>query len=263
MGRRLFRSLTAAACFAATLPLLASADEPPDALSDYAILTPAVEGQFTVVSGLDYTGFIPPYLSFGNLGDRAKTKVLRSLIEREGYDPAPPLTEQLRQALIKAGFTAVHEPVPRRAAGRIQSLAWSDVPKAPGGRVMLDVSIRWLCFCSDVVFTKFYPGIALSWRLLGPAQQLIEPSRQLVFLHYPAFYKRTKTADGKPPPDPATLPPEIPVSESCGYDSMKPAEDDPKALLRCVDEMLRVAAERLIFDLKAVAARRPREALGR
>lgn len=257
MVLRRSRRLLAVAGFAATLALPSAADEPPAAFPDYAILTPAVEAKFSVVSGLDYTGFIPPYLSFGNLGDRSKTKILRSLVEREGYDPALPLAEQLRQALIRAGFSAVHEPVPRRAAGRIQSLAWSDVPETPGGRVMLDVSIRWICFCSDVVFTKFYPGIALSWRLLGPGQRLIEPSRELVFLHYPAFYKRNKGAADKPPPDPATLPPEIPVSESCGYDSMKPAEEDPKALLGCVDEMLRAAAERLVFDLKAVVARRP------
>lgn len=258
MGRPRFCCLAMAAGIAATLPSHTNADEPPTGLSDYAILTPAVEGRFVVASGIDYTGLFPPYFSFGNLGDRNKTKVLRALVEHEGYDPARPLAEHLRQALVKAGFSAVHELVPRRPAGSVQSLAWSDVPEAPGGRVMIDMSIRWICFCSDVVFTKFYPAVSLSWRLLGPDQRLIEPSRQLVFFHYPARNTREKkSADGKPPPDPATLPPVIPVSEACGYDSMKPAEENPQALLRCVDEMLLTAAERLVFDLKAVVARRP------
>ena len=256
MGRLLVQCLMIVAGLAGSLLSPASADEPAAALSDYAILTPAVEGKFTVASGADYTGLITG-ISFGNLGDRSKTKVLRALVEREAYDAAQPLAEHLRQALIKAGFTAVHEPVPRRAAGRVQSLAWSDLPEAPGGRVMLDVSIRWICLCSDVVFTKFYPGVRIGWRLLGSGQRLIEPSREFVFLHYPRSDARKKSADGKPPPDPATLPPEFPVSEACGYISMKPAEKDPKALLQCVDEMLRAAAERLVFDLKAVMARRP------
>ena len=256
------RLLLMAAGFAASAASWASEAAPGPALADYAILTPAVEGRFVVVSGLDYTGFIPPYVSFGNLGDRGKTRILRALVEREGYEPAAALAEHLRQALGRAGYSAVHEPVPRRPAGSIQSLAWSDVPEAPQGRVMIDVSIRWICFCSDVVFTRFYPGVALSWRLLGAGQRLIEPGRELVFLHYPAHYQRKKPADGKPPPDPATLPPQVPVSESCGYDSMKAAEGNPQALLRCLDEMLAVAALRLAFDLNAVAARRP-QALSR
>ncbi len=254
---QLLRSLVVAAAVTGSSPSWANEGEPKEELSDYAILTPAVEGQFVVASGIDYTGFFPPYFNFGNLGDRGKTKVLRSLIEREGYDPAPALAEHLRLALVKAGFSAMHEPIPRRPAGSVQSLAWSDVPEAPQGRVMIDISIRWICFCSDVVFTKFYPAVALSWRLLGPEQRLIEPSRQLIFHHYPAHYRKEKPATGKPPPDPATVPPKIAVSEACGYVSMKSADEDPQALLRCVDEALVAATERLVFDLKAVVARRP------
>lgn len=157
------------------------------------------------------------------------------------------------QSLVESGFSAVHESIARRPAGRVQSLAWGDLPEAPRGNVMIDVTIGWVCLCSDVALSKFWPAISLRWRLLGTRQELIEPSHNLVYHHYPAFYHSKKPPAGKSPPDPSTIPPEAVVSESCGFRSAKAAGEDPKSLWHCLDEAIQAAANRMVFDLKKAA----------
>lgn len=253
MPRRLIRLLLlTSVCLASTSRSWADGTDPAAAPADYAVLTPAVEGRFHVASGVDLTAFVSP-MGIGNLGDQRQTRSLRALVERDSYDPAAQFADRLVQSLVESGFSAVHESIARRPAGRVQSLAWGDLPEAPRGNVMIDVTISWVCLCSDVAFSKFWPAISLRWRLLGAGQDLIEPSHNLVYYHYPAFYQGRKLPTGKPPPDPSTIPPEAVVSETCGYRSAKAAGEDPKGLWRCMDEALQAAANRMVFDLKKAA----------
>lgn len=145
----LIRLLLIFAALAVSPHSRAAEGEPEPGLSDYAILTPAVEGRFYVASGADLTMLLNPFFSIASIADRANTKVLRALVERERYDPAPRLADRLAESLGKAGLSAVQEPVARRPAGSLQSLSWIDVPEAPQGKVMIDVTIRWICLCSS------------------------------------------------------------------------------------------------------------------
>lgn len=253
MRSRLIRLLLlTSVCLANASRSWAEGTEPAAAPADYAVLTPAVEGRFHVASGVDLTAFVSP-MGIGNLGDQRQTRSLRALVERDRYDPAARFADRLVQSLVESGFSAVHEPIARRPAGRVQSLAWGDLPQVPRGNVMIDVTISWVCLCSDVAFTRFWPAISLRWRLLGPGQDLIEPSHHLVYYHYPAFYQRRKSQPGDSPPDPSTIPPEAVVSDSCGYRSAKAAGDDPEGLWGCMDAALQAAANRMVFDLKKAA----------
>ncbi|MEX1994368.1 MAG: carbamoyl-phosphate synthase domain-containing protein [Steroidobacteraceae bacterium] len=243
------------ACVAAA-PRARSADPAPESgLAEYAVLTPAIEGRFHVVSGTDLTALVSPF-GIGNLGDRKRTRILREMVDRDGYDAAEVFSKRFVQSLSEAGFSSVIEHVARRPAGSIQSLSWGDLPKAPRGRTMLDVSIRWICLCSDIAFSRFFPAVSLQWRLLDPRREVVEPGHGLVYHHYPAYYRRARPKPGEPPSDPATLPPEAVVSEACGYRTIGAAQEDPQALWRCFDEALVAAADRLVFDLKNARERR-------
>lgn len=225
-----------------TLSGAAQATEEAETPVEYSVLTPAVEGKFYVVSGLDPAAWIPPYQSLASYGDKSRTKMLRVLVEREGYEPGKPFADRLLLALNEASILSVHEPISRRPAGRIQSLSWGDLPESPHGKLMFDVTIRWLCMCSDIAFSKFYPSIAFSWRVLDPRREIVEPGREMVYRHYPAWYTKNPL-----PEYPVAI-----VSEACGYDSVKDAEKDPQALWQCFDEAFEAAADRLIVDLKRV-----------
>jgi hypothetical protein len=232
------------------------AEQPPVAAEtpvEYSVLTPAVEARFYVVSGFDPSILIPPYLSLADYGDSSRTKTLRALVEREGYEPGKPFVDRLVQALNDASIRSVHEPISRRPAGRIQSLSWGDLPESPKGRLVFDITIRWLCMCSDIAYSKFYPSIALTWRVLDPRREVVEPGRELVYRHFPAGYSKKKySRDGKKIEDPLPAYPVALVSEACGYMSVKDAETDPDALWKCFDEAFKAAVDRLIVDLKRV-----------
>ena len=240
--------LTIALC--GLLPVAASAEEQGEsgAPIDFSVLTPAMVGRFQVASGVDFTGFIPPYLAFSRLASGQKSSQLRSLVERERYDPARTIADRLIEALGESSYRAVYEPIARKAAGSIQSLAWSDLPERPQGELMLDITIQWICLCSDVAFTKLYPAISMSWRILDSPQEIVEPTRNIIYFHFPAWY-------GKKPPESEY--PVVEVSESCGFDSVKDSEKDPQVLLGCFGEAYDAALRRLVIDLKKIYPPRP------
>lgn len=238
----------------AGLPAAAAQDTAPApaGLAEYAVLTPGIEGQYEVASGFDPTVLLPPYLSFGSFAEQKQSRALQALIEREAYDSAKSFADSLVTKLNEAGFTAAHEPILRRPAGRIQSLGWGDIPESPRGEAIFDVTIRWLCLCAITAFDRYYPAISLQWRLLDPPREIIEPTRRIDYYHHPVYLRGKKTPPGKAPPDPATLPPVATVSEACGFQSVKAAESDPQVLWRCMDEAIAAAADRLLFELKKV-----------
>ena len=203
--------------------------------------------------------FCPPYQSFGSYGDRSRTSALRSLVAREHYDPVRTITDRLLDELQEASYHAVLEPIVRKPAGSIQTLAWSDLPEHLKSEVMLDVTVRWLCLCSELAYGKFYPAIALGWRVLG-RREVIEPTRELVYAHWPAGRKERELKKHDPalgrkpvpatkeePPYPAPV-----ISENCGFTSIKAAEENPLLLWGCFREAYGVAIERLMIDLKRV-----------
>lgn len=242
------------------LPALASAAEQGDSLApiDFSVLTPAMAGKFQVASGVDFTGFIPPYFAFSRLASGQKSTQLRSLVEREHYDPARTIADRLIEALGEASFRAVYEPIGRKTAGSIQSLSWSDLPEKPRGKLMLDVTINWICLCSDVAFTKLYPAISMGWRLLDPAREVVEPTRNLLYFHFPAWYERDRSpATKEVGKTPESEYPVVAVSESCGFNSVKAAEKDPQILWGCFGEAYDAALRRLVIDLKKVHPPRP------
>ncbi|MGH8249632.1 MAG: hypothetical protein ACREVI_02865 [Steroidobacteraceae bacterium] len=224
---------------------------------EISVLTPAVEGQFHVASGFDPASLLPPFQHWSNHIDVARTRALRELVTREGYDPGSVIAARLVKALNDASLPALPEPIARRPAGRLQSLSWGDLPESPKGKAMLDVTIRWIGMTSDVAYSKLWPSIAISWRLLGPRQEILEPSRELVYHHRPPSPvkprrpppagKRSSTAARTPPP-PAY--PAVTVTASCGIDSLRDAESDPRAFWACFDETISAVIDRLVIDLK-------------
>jgi hypothetical protein len=139
----------------------------------------------------------------------------------------------------------------RKAAGAVQSLSWSDLPESPQGRLILDTNIRWICLCSDVAFSKSYPAVSIGWRLLGPHEKVVEPTRVLTYYHFPAWYsKKRAAAPGKAAPAPESPYPAVVVSEGCAFDSVKEAAKDPQRLWGCFGEAYDVAVQRLAIDLE-------------
>ncbi len=220
---------------------------------DFSVLTPAMEGRYFIGSGVDFTTWIPPYVALSKVGSGAKNDRLRSLVARERYEPEREIADRLIERLAEASYRAVYEPVERKPAGSVQSLSWSDLPEHPGGRLMLDITIRWICLCADIAFTKYFPAISISWRLLDPAQVVVLPSRTLSYHHFPAWYQgegrpRHSARDRTKPPQPEY--PVENVSEACGFDSVKEMEKNPMLLWGCLGEAYDAALRRLVIDLK-------------
>ena len=235
----------------------AAAAEPPDpAPIQFSVLTPAMEGRYVVASGVDWTTYIPPYLALGQICRGARNDRLRLLVKREGYKPERMIADRLIDALAAASYRAVYEPVMRRPAGSVQSLSWSDLPERPRGELMLDVTILWICLCADIAFTKHYPAISLSWRLLDPARAVVRPSTVLSYYHFPAWYRKERAQpSAKAGSRPATEYPVEEVSDSCGFASVKNAEENPAVLWGCLGEAYDAALRRLVIDLEKVHPR--------
>lgn len=230
-------------CLAAVLcgfcASIALGDEPAPR-PDFSVLTPAIEGKFLAATGVDLTSLVPPYVGFAKIGTGGRSGQLRKLVEREGYDPTQAIADRVIDALAAASYTAVHEPISRRRAGLQQSLSWDDLPERPQGELMLDLTVRWICLCADVAFAKHYPAISISWRLLHPAGEVVEPSRTLTYHHFPAWYAKNQAATPYPPEN---------VTDTCGFTSVKSAEENPAVLWGCFGEAYAAAARRLVIDL--------------
>jgi hypothetical protein len=243
-------------CMVAAAAVSEQAESPP--AIEFSVLTPAMEGRFVVATGFDFTMLVPPYLELSKLAGGAKSGRLRALVARHKYRPERTIAERLVDALNAASYQAVHEPIARKPAGSIQSLAWSDLPERPQGRLMLDVTIRWICLCSEVAFTKLYPGIALSWRLLDARRSVVQPTRTMTYLHSPLSMqtKKPRSAPDRNPVAVREYPPEK-ISESCGFSSVAAAEESPEVLWGCFGEAYDAALRRLVIDLTAAQAPRP------
>lgn len=225
----------------------------PAAPIDFSVLTPAMEGRFVVVSGFDFTAAVPPYMALSQVGSRARMERLRALVAREGYDPTRTIADRLIEQLAGASYTAVHEPIARRPPGSVQSLAWGDLPERVQGELLLDVTIRWICLCSDLAFAKYYPGIALSWRLLDPAREVVRPTTSFAYAHNPLYHIKRRAGPSASVSKPRE--PEYPVeqvSENCGFSTIEAAEKNPEVLWGCFGEAYDAALRRLVIDLKQV-----------
>lgn len=228
----------------------AEASDPPD--TDFSVLTPAMEGQFIVAStGIDPTALIPPYLPLHSFGKGQRTDQLRALVAREGYKAERTIADSLIERLAEASYRAVYEPIGRKPAGSMQSLAWDDLPEHPRGELMLDITIRWICMCSVVAFARHYPAISLSWRLLDPARVVVQPTRTMYYFHHPAMQgaQHVSSSTGITAAPAVAYPVEA-VSESCGFNSVKEMEKDPAVLWGCLGEAYDAALRRLVIDLK-------------
>lgn len=239
------------------------AGEPhPVAPIDFSVLTPAMEGRFVVVTGFDFTAMVPPYLALSQMGSRARTERLRALVAREGYDPVRAIADRLIEQLPGASYSAVHEPIGRRPPGSIQSLAWGDLPERLQGELALDVTIRWICLCNSLAYSKYYPGIALSWRLLDPAREVVQPTRNITYVHDPFYHHKKKAGPSASVSKPRES--EYPleqVSEICGFASIEAAEKNPEVLWGCFGEAYDAALRRLVIDLKKLRPPRAVESL--
>jgi len=97
---------------------------------------------------------------------------------------------------------------------------------------------------------KTYPSIAISWRVLDPPQEVVLPSRNLIYYHIPWDPpKRRAPPASEKPAEPPPYPP-VTVSESCGFGTLDEAEKNPARLWGCFGEAYDVAVERLVIDLK-------------
>jgi hypothetical protein len=224
------------------------------ALADISVLTPAMEGHFIAgrYDGLAYLPYVGGLASgIASLSTSANARRLRRLVAVERYDPVRAIADRVVDTLEEAGYSAVHEPIPRRPAGSVQSLSWSDLPEHPKGKLFLDVNIHWIGLCTGSEYFKHRPAISIGWRLLGPRQQLVEPTRNLVYVHAPPLKGSRKPAASVAKAPPAESPyPHVEVSESCGFDNMDEAEKNPLRLWGCFGEAYDTAIGRLVIDLK-------------
>ncbi len=174
---------------------------------------------------------------------------LRKLAAEERFDPAQRLADRLVEALAKSGHSAVYEPIPRKPPGSIQSLARSDLPEKPKGRMFLDVTIRWICLCRGDKYVEFSPSMALGWRVLDSRGGIVEPTREMTYVH----------DDG---PAESRYPP-VTVSASCNYKDVDDGLANPTVLWGCFGEAMDAAVARLVLDLElARAGERPVTASG-
>lgn len=228
---------------------VAETTEPPPVI-DFSVLTPAMEGRYFVASGVDFTTFIPPYVSWSDVGRGVRNDRLRLLVAREGYQPERTIADSVIDRLAEASYRAVYEPIKRKPAGSVQSLAWDDLPAQPRGKLMLDVTIHWICLCADVAFTKYYPAVSIGWRVLDPARIVVHPTRTLSYHHRPPPTMNKRRAErARRQEGPPTYPVET-VPEACGFDSVKDAEENPAVLWGCLGEAYDAALRRLVIDLK-------------
>lgn len=241
---------------AAWLSLTAASAEESGPPADFSVLTPAMEGQFLVGTGVDFTTLIAS-VSVADFARGAWNDRLRLLVAREGYEPERIIADSLIERLAEAAYRAVYEPIPRKPAGSVQSLSWDDLPEQPRGELMLDVTIRWICLCADVAFATYYPAISINWRLLDSRRSVVQPTRTLSYVHRPPptinrrRAERLRKKQG-PPPYPVET-----VSEACKFDSVKAAEENPTVLWGCFAEAYDAALRRLVIDLEKVHPRRP------
>lgn len=237
-------------CFATNL----SGEGPavPDA-PDFSVLTPSIEGDFYVSTQFSLNAVYVFLGSIGDIAHRVRTKQLRRMVASDGYDPTRTLADRLIEVLTEAGYSAVYEPIARRPPGSVQSLAWSDLPEEPKGRLFLDLNVRWLCLCSSTTYMTHYPAISLSWRLLHPGEDVVVPTRNLVYYHLPAWNpdKKPSPQTGDKPVEPPRYPP-VEVSESCGFRSLDEAEENPAQVWGCFAEAYDAALRRLVIDLAAI-----------
>ena len=102
------------------------------------------------------------------------------------------------EALAAGSYPAVYEPIPRRPSGSLQTLSWGDLPEQPQGELVLDLVVNWICLCADVAFSKHYPAISISWRVLDPRRQsVVVPTHTLTYYHLPAWYHENKAKADK------------------------------------------------------------------
>lgn len=247
-------------CFAAHL----AAEEPPGR-PEYSVLTPAVERQIMVAAG--FSGADVFGLGFAKgLATQDNTVKLRKLAAEERFDPARRFADRLVEALAKAGHTAVYEPIPRKPAGSIQSLSRSDLPEKPQGKVFLDVTIRWICLCRGDKYFEFSPSMSLGWRVLDSRGGIIEPTRELTYVHDdgPTPASKASKRNGKQSAAAAeSRYPTAAVSASCNFKDVDDGLANPTALWGCFNESMDVAVSRLVLDLElARAGERPVTASG-
>lgn len=220
-------------------------------MPDFSVLTPSMDGPFIVTNAMNPLDILPYVSSFANLDDRVRSARFRKFIASERYDPTRSIADRLVEALASAGYGAVYEPIARKPPGKMQSLAWSDLPEKAQGKLFLDVNIRWICLCSGSSGLKYRAGIAVAWRLLDPRQEVVEPTRTLVYVHDPGWgVAKPSSTRTVPVPTPEPRYPAAAISERCGYVSMDDAFADPQSLWGCFGEAYDVAIERLVIDLK-------------
>jgi hypothetical protein len=240
-------------CFAARL---AAEGQAPQEQPEFSVLTPAVEKKIMVAAGFSATDMLGLGFAKG-LATQDNTLQLRRLADEERFDPAQRLVDRLVEALAKAGHTAVYEPISRRPAGSIQSLSRSDLPEKPEGRQFLDVTIRWICLCRGDKYVEFSPSMSLGWRVLDSRGGIIEPTRELTYVHddgptvplwtFKRNDKQEAAAAGSRYPAAA-------VSASCNYTDVDDGLRNPTVLWGCFGEAMDVAVERLVQDLQSARA---------
>lgn len=228
----------------------ASADEPSaksDPSVEFAVLTPGLEGKFAVSTAVDLS-----FVGISGILDKKRTRTLRELIEREGFDPCRQIAEAILVALKDAGRTGTHEPISRRPPGQLQSLTSDELPHEPQGAVMLDITITWIGLRAAASTDVLRPGFSLTWRLISPDGKLLAPGRELRYVHEPL---RRKPAVIDPAVKPHAraesdvAPTEASAQEFCYFRTLDAATKEPAALWQCFDDAFLAASRKLVSQL--------------
>lgn len=228
----------------------APADERPataGAPVEFSVLTPGLEAHFRVSTGFDLS-----MVGITGLTNRRHTKALRKMVEEEGHDASRRIADAILMALHDAGRTGIHEPIPRRPAGRLQSLTAAELPEEPKGAMLLDITIGWIGLHAEVSMDSLRPALSLTWRLISPDGNLVEPGRELRYVHQSGRKKPRLTDPALRPnqknPTIAVLP-ETDEQKFCSFSSFSAARKDPAQLWDCFDDAYSAAARKLVDQL--------------
>lgn len=228
----------------------APADEPPataGAPVEFSVLTPGLEAHFRVSTGFDLS-----MVGISGLTNRRHTKVLRKMVEEEGHDASRRIADAILVALHDAGRAGIHEPIPRRPAGRLQSLTVAELPEEPKGAMLLDITISWIGLHAEVSMDSLRPALFLTWRLISPDGNLVEPGRELRYVHQ-SGRKKPRLTDPALRPNQKNptiaVPPETDEQKFCSFSSFSAARKDPAQLWDCFDDAYSAAARKLVDQL--------------
>ena len=127
--------------------------------TEYSLLTPALESEYEVYTAWSLLDVITSHVN------TAKSRVLRSAVNKDKFNASERLSIALQDALTEAGFPTNIEFVQRPPDGKVRGLSRGDLPENPRGRYMINLTIRGIGLGASGDLSDWRPYLALTWQL--------------------------------------------------------------------------------------------------